>query len=48
MVSPLNVSVPLLVIDQPTADIVTVPPEGAKVTPLLTVNVPPIEKLLEV
>ena len=38
-VNPLKVKVPLFVMPQPTADIVIVPPEGAKVAEALTVRV---------
>ena len=44
MVNPLNVNVPLLIIAQPVEVIVMVPADGAKVTPLLTVNAPLTEK----
>jgi hypothetical protein len=42
MVTLLNVNVPLLLIDDPAADIVIVPLAGANVTPPLTVNGPDI------
>jgi hypothetical protein len=38
-VNPIKVNVPLFVMPQPTADIVIVPPEGAKVAEAFTVNV---------
>jgi hypothetical protein len=38
-VNPIKVNVPLFVMPQPTADIVIVPPEGAKVAEALTVSV---------
>jgi len=44
MVNPLNVNVPSLTMDQPVEVIVMVPADGAKVTPLLTVNAPLTEK----
>jgi hypothetical protein len=43
IVKPLNVSVPVLEILEPAADIVIVPPLGANVTPLFTVSAPATE-----
>ena len=44
IVKPLKVNVPELTMDHPVPDIVMVPEDGVRVTPLLTVNAPATEK----